>query len=439
MSDDGQQAVTEQAPPSRLAAGRRVAAAATALTLGLVAAKGLVGWLRGSPALLADAVHSGADALAIFASYVGLRLADRQPTERFPFGLYKAETLASLVVSAIILLAGVDLLYESVSRLLRAEAVAAHGAEVLVVAAASSVLSFGIYVWEKRVGERLGSQSLLANADESRADILTSLAVLGGTAASALGVGRVELIVAAGISCLIVWLGLKNGRAALYSLLDASLDTALEKQAREVAAKVPGALAVEQVRLRRAGPFLFGMAHVEVERSTDVTRGHQVAHRVQAAVREALPQIEMLTVHIEPHQPERMTVLVPAEGEGLDAAVCEHFGRAPQFVAAGVAAGEVEWSETLANPFRDKPARAGLTVIKEVLDEHGVDAVVTVEMGEIAFHALRDRYIEVFATEGGSVRDALDGFAAGRLDRLAEPTHPSEAAAAPRPDAPSKG
>jgi len=64
-------------------------------------------------------VHSFADMLAIFASWVGLKLAERPHTKRFPFGLYRAETLAALLVSALILLAGVHLFLESAGGLSR--------------------------------------------------------------------------------------------------------------------------------------------------------------------------------------------------------------------------------------------------------------------------------------------------------------------------------
>ena len=73
----------------RLSEGTRVAAWATVLTVMLVFAKAVFGHLRHSPALTADAIHSGADALAIFASWLGLKLAARPPTKKFPFGLYR--------------------------------------------------------------------------------------------------------------------------------------------------------------------------------------------------------------------------------------------------------------------------------------------------------------------------------------------------------------
>ncbi len=408
-----------------------MAGTATVVTLLLVAAKGFFGWWRQSPALIADAVHSGADAVAIFACWLGLRLAERPPTKRFPFGLYRAETLASLLVSAIILLAGLEMFVENVEGLVRGEAPRTYGVGVAIVALSSALVSCGIFVWERRVGERLGSQSLLANADESRADILTSLAVFAGTAASNLGLPYVELVVAAGLSLLIMWLGAKHGRLAVYALLDASLDPDLEALAAETARGVPGVLAVGQVRLRRTGPFFFGLAQVNVRQSIDVKRGHEVAHRVEDAVKKQVPQLEALIVHVEPYRPTVQTVMVPTDQDHLDGPVSRHFGRARFFLFAEVSSEGIEQVACRKNPFRTEPARAALGVVRQTLERRRVDAVITRRIGEIAFHTLRDYHVDIYAAPAGTARDVLAGFVDNALPLLDRPTHPSKADGAP--------
>ena len=97
--------------------GKKVAAVATFATLFLTALKAIVGYLSGSAALIADAIHSGSDVVAIFASWLGLRLAERKPTETFPYGFYKAETLATLLISGFILYAGFELLIEGIHKI----------------------------------------------------------------------------------------------------------------------------------------------------------------------------------------------------------------------------------------------------------------------------------------------------------------------------------
>ena len=417
-----------------LSEGRRVAAAATALTLLLVALKGVFGYLRNSPALVADAVHSGADALAIFASWVGLKLASRPPTKKFPFGLYRAETLAGLFVAAVITIAGLGLLVESVFALIKGRGVHHHSPEVMLVALASAAVSLGIFVWEKRVGTRLNSQSLLANADESRVDILTSLLVFVGTAATYLGVPVAELGVSGLLSLLIIWLGLKHGRLNLYAILDASLNPDLERHATAIAKQVPGVMDVEPVKLRQAGPFCFGIAHVRLRKTADVGRAHEVAHEVVRAVRKELPQIENVTVHLEPYYPAVRRVMVPVARKSMDAPISDHFGRARYFLFATVsseASEGVTHVEYTTNTARQMPARAGLAAIREALKDHGVDVVLTRQIGEIAFHVLRDHYVDIYVAPSGSAGEALSLLSRQALAHLNEPTHASEAAAAP--------
>ncbi len=88
--------------------------------------------------------------------------------------------------------------------------------------------------------------------------------------------------------------------------------------------------------------------------------------------------------------------------------------------------------EFIENPARQTQARAGLAAIKQLFEKNSADAVITREIGEIAFHALRDYYVEVYAASAGTLHEVLRSFAAGTLPALSAATHASEATAAPR-------
>ena len=88
-------------------------------------------------------------------------------------------------------------------------------------------------------------------------------------------------------------------------------------------------------------------------------------------------------------------------------------------------------TDCIENALRAKQARVGLATTKRVLASRELDVVLTHEIGEIAFHALRDHYVDVYAAPEGTVGDALAAFAGHELPSLAEPTHASEAAGAP--------
>jgi cation diffusion facilitator family transporter len=325
--------------------------------------------------------------------------------------------------------AGAALIKNGVEEAIRQEVALRHDTSVLAAALVSMIISAFICRWEKGVGTRLQSQSLLANADESKMDILTSALVFVGVLASAARIPVVEAFVASGVGLLIIVVGAKHGRNALYVLLDASLDGQLEEEATAVARTVPGVLDVASMRLRRSGPFSFGIAHVNVSKSTDVNRAHQIAHDVQETVRERIPHLEALTVHIEPYHAQEQRLMIPSQGnQSLDSTVSGHFGRAPWFLIAGVSEdGSIREHFFVSNPFSKEQVRSGLDVVRELVQQHHVDIVLTREIGEIAFHALRDNYVEVLKTSDMPLRQCIADFHDGVAPVLTAPSHRSDA------------
>lgn len=406
--------------------GKRVAGAATLATLVMAAGKGLVGFFSGSVALQADAVHTAADALAIFASWFGLSISRRLPDEKFPYGYYRAETIASLFASALIIFAGGSLLVESAGRFTTPPRIELPFLG-MAVALASAVISLFIAVAERRAGRDLSSLSLKANADESTADILTSLLVFVALGASYLEIRFVEPALAAALSLLIIWIGLRNGKIGIYSLMDASLDPELEAEVAALMRGVEGVKDVEKVKIRRAGLFLMGEAHIKVPRSLDVERGHEVAHKAVDLVKKSIPRIEAFTVHLEPYQESRRMVMVPLrEDRGEASRPSGHFGKAPYYAFSCVGEGAFSPPEIISNPFIDREARVGLAVAREFVPRKGVEVILTPEIGEIGFHTLRDLYVEIYRLEGSSLSGALEKFAEGKLEMIQAPTHSSD-------------
>jgi len=160
--------------------GQRIAFIASLATLLLAVAKAAVGYLFDSKVLVADAFHSGADLLAIFASGFGLWIASRKKTERFPYGLYKVENLVTLIVGALITWAGVEILRDGYDKLFHVAYVKEFPILPVSVSILSVITAFVLAKKEREIGKSINSQSLMANASESFLDIFTSLVVLMG-------------------------------------------------------------------------------------------------------------------------------------------------------------------------------------------------------------------------------------------------------------------
>jgi cation diffusion facilitator family transporter len=405
---------------------KRTAAAAVGITVLLAAAKAIVGCMTDSTALLADALHSATDLLALGASWFGLALASRKPTERFPYGFYRAETLAALLASGIILFLGGRFFLEGIARLTVLPSLK-RPYLALTTAALSAVAILALSVWERRVSKATGSQSLKATADEATVDVASSALVFVAILVARYHIPYVEGAVTILISGVVLWAGLRNARGALLSLMDASVDPDLEADITDLLDEMAGVRRVEKIRARRSGPFYFVEGHIHVAGSMDVTRSHTLSHEAQRLIREKRPEVEGVILHVEPYRPLRSRVLIPIKRpEGTASEIESHFGRSGWFLLAHIGPdGEVDGT-TERNPFQDKEIRAGLAVINRFVKEKRLDAVFVREIGEIAYHALRDNYVEIFLAPEGTVENATRAYREGHLEYLPRPTHSSE-------------
>ncbi|MFP4176419.1 MAG: cation diffusion facilitator family transporter [Planctomycetota bacterium] len=283
----------------RVKRARTVAGRAILVVLALGVFKGMVGYMAGSVALQADAVHTSVDLLAIFASWFGLTLATRPASSRFPYGYYRAETLAALVVSIIIVGMGILFLKEGITRLTHPPELS-HPYLTMGMGTFSAIAALLISTWEKRAADAAGSQSLAATAAEARMDALSSCLVLISGVAAAAGIAWLDGVMAACIACFIMGVGVVNIKHAALSLMDASVNPQLEQDIKDFLARVEGVHNVEKVLLRRAGPFYFLDGHIRVDPALKVEEGHKIGHRAQRLVRDKFSTIEGIMFHIEP-------------------------------------------------------------------------------------------------------------------------------------------
>ena len=163
----------------RLAQGRRASAFGIGCNGLLFALKLLTGLAAGSVAVVADGVNNLTDAASNAVALLGFRLAAKPADAEHPYGHGRYEYLAGLTVAALILAAGVELLAGGVRELAHPTPVA-FSAPMAAVLALSALVKLGMMAFYRRTGRRIGSETLLASAADSRSDALTTAAVLAG-------------------------------------------------------------------------------------------------------------------------------------------------------------------------------------------------------------------------------------------------------------------
>ena len=259
--------------------------------------------ISGSVALLADTVHNLSDALTALPLWVAFVLVRRPPSKRYTFGLGRVEALAGLVIVVMIALSAVVAAWESIRRIADPQPVTHLGAVV-----AAGLIGFAgneaVAVYRTRVGRRIGSAALVADGQHARTDGWTSLGVVAGAIGVALGFPLADPIVGLLITVAIAGVLVGAVRDVGRRLLD-GVDPALPEQAEQVLAGVAGVESVDDVRLRWIGHRLRGEAVIGVAPHLDVVTAHDVATRAAAAVHAAMPNLDAVTVHVEPAGADR--------------------------------------------------------------------------------------------------------------------------------------
>lgn len=403
--------------------GERVALTSTLVTALLALGKGAGGLLTGSLVLLSDAVHSAMDVMPVAASWLGLRVSRRKPDERFPYGYFKADSVATLFISLFIIFAALELVVEGYSRLFQASEVS----EPLLAAGvslASAIASALLARYQGAAGERIGSQSLIINARDTYMDVFVSLMVVAAIALAYYEVPYVEGLAIMAISVFILKIGLESIKDAVFALMDISPSKEVEQRVIRIIGGVAGVEGFAGLKLRRSGPFLFGEVVVKVRRQLDVERAHGISARLEEELRREVRQLESITVHIEPCEVREARVVVPlAEDRGMASIPSEKFGRAPFFALATVDRDErrVRDLVILPNPEAVREARAGLHAVRALVQEK-IDVLITPDIGEIAFHALRDHLVTVHVLRGRQLDEVLDNFLRDELEQILQPT-----------------
>jgi cation diffusion facilitator family transporter len=288
-------------PTDRLKRSLKATFLGMAINAVLSAVKFTVGVLGHSHALIADAVESSADILSSIIVWRALVVAAEPADREHPYGHGKAEPLAAATVAAMLWVAALGIIVKSAQDL--AQPRTTPRAFTLFVLIAVVVVKEMLFRFVSREAGSVQSIVVYADAWHHRSDAVTSLAAAIGITFALLGGPRFSFAddAAAMVAGLIIaWNGWKLLGPALNELMDAAPNAAVVAHIRSVASRVDGVRRIEKCIARKAGFEYFVDMHVEVDPQLTVRQAHEIAHHVKDRVRQEVPTVHDVLVHIEP-------------------------------------------------------------------------------------------------------------------------------------------
>ena len=277
----------------------RLATYASVLTATILISVKLYAWtMTGSVSILASLVDSLMDVAAsvvnLFAISHSLRPADNE--HRFGHG--KAESLAGLGQSVLIIISAAFLLLSAVARLRAPVEIESFslGTGVIIF---SIVLTLLLVTFQAYVIRRTDSSALKADALHYRADLITNVGILFALAGVYYGFVFMDPIFGILIALYIVYSAWGIAEDAVQTLLDRELPDEMRENILAVASAVAQVHSIHDLRTRRSGLTVFIQLHIELDETLTLKDAHEVADRVEFALRKAIPNADVI-IHEDP-------------------------------------------------------------------------------------------------------------------------------------------
>lgn len=267
----------------------------------LSASKIVIGFTAGSLAVLGDGIDSATDVVISVVMIFTARIMNRPPNKKYVYGYEKAEGIATKVLSLVIFWAGVQMLISSIGSLLHAETKAMPGTLTIWVTVFSIVGKLLLSLYQYRLGAKINSSLLKANAANMRNDVIISVGVLAGLAFTfLLKIPLLDSVAGLIISLFILRSSIRIFLESSVGLMDGVQDTKIYDTIFEAVQRVPGAGNPHRVRLRMIGNLYLIALDIEVDPSITVQQGHQIAEAVEQSIRQAEIEVYDIVVHVEP-------------------------------------------------------------------------------------------------------------------------------------------
>ena len=287
---------------------RRITVVGAIVNIVLTIFKIIAGVLGRSAAMVADGIHSLSDLLSDIVVLVFTHISSKGKDKNHSFGHGKFETMATLIVSVILVAVGAKLMADGVASIIgvmNGNSIPLPGSIALWAAIGSIIIKEILYHATIRTARRTNSPVVLANAWHHRSDALSSIGALTGIA-GAMILGEkwtiLDPIASCCISIAIIVVAVKMSLPSLAELLETSLPEEIEKDIISIANSVQGVENIHELKTRRNGISYIIDAHIVVDPHISVTEAHNIATDVENALKEKYGNETQINIHIEPDQ-----------------------------------------------------------------------------------------------------------------------------------------
>lgn len=274
----------------------------------LTVLKAVGGFMSGSKALLADALHSASDIVGSIVILFAVRIANKPPDKEHPYGHGKAENVASIIVALLLIVVGIEISISSIKVLASGTPPTAPGRIALIIIGISIIVKEALFQYKHYLGKKYNSTALISEAWHHRSDSLSSFAALVGIGAAILGDAiEMPLLLYADplagiiVSLIVIKVGYELARESSEIMMEKVLGKEDTESFMLTVLKVPGVERIDQMLARTHGSYVIIDIKISVDPHITVEKGHDIAVEVKNILLKTHHEIEDVLVHVNPY------------------------------------------------------------------------------------------------------------------------------------------
>ncbi|MEA2098420.1 MAG: cation diffusion facilitator family transporter [Patescibacteria group bacterium] len=259
-----------------------------------------VGLISHSSAVLADGFHAFTDIFASGIGYFGIKASQKPVDKKHPYGHYKFEVLGGLIITFILFISGVGIIYEAYKKFLNPEEIKINYL-IFVVMFLSILINFFTSRLKIYYGKKENSLTLLSDGTHDKADVLASIAVLGGVLFSKYWI-YADPILAVLIGLYIIKESFPLGKEAVDSLLDVSADEEIEEEIKSIAEKEN--IKICSLKTQKKGSAVTANLEIDLPSKLSVKEATKISNILREKLIQAIESLEYVVIQIVSHEIE---------------------------------------------------------------------------------------------------------------------------------------
>ena len=266
----------------------------------LAIAKIVIGFISGSMAVIGDGIDTATDILTYFITLLAARIMNKPPNYKYPYGYNRAEAVATKALSFVIFFAGAQLFLSTLLKVINNEPRNIPSLLAIYVTIFSIISKAGLAIYQFKIGRKIESNMIIANAKNMRNDILISSSVLVGLLfTQVFKLPVLDLLTAMAVSIWIMKAGFEIFMETSRELMDGVDNPEIYYKIFD-AVEEAGAVHPHKVRIRKHSNLYTVDLDIEVDGKLSIEEGHEISKRVENNIKEKLENVYDVMVHVEP-------------------------------------------------------------------------------------------------------------------------------------------